>query len=178
VIPSRPDGHLPHPVYFSSPLLHASPSPGVDGSRPGVLQELSPRPPASPATGVAGWAQAGGANHLPGRHTVSNPALSWASIVRDGARANIKSPILRQDFLALYERCIESGLRTRIVFRHQAGSHEISISCRLCAPPSDAEADARRRRRWRKRAPVTAAAARSWSIRPNNAVPTDSYSAR
>jgi hypothetical protein len=173
----------PPPAHFSSPRLHASPSPRVDGSRPGMLQELYPCPPASPFAGVAGWARRlEGTHQLPGSRTVSNPAPSWASIVRDGARANTKPAVSRQDFLALYERCINSGLRTHIVFRHQDGSHEISISCRLCMPPVDAHApaDARRRRGRRKCAPVAAAAsppACSGSIRPYNAVPSDFYSA-
>jgi hypothetical protein len=127
----------PPPARTSSPPSHASPCPGVDGLRRGVLQELSPLPPASPATGVAGGAcRLAGTQHLPGSRTVSNPAPTWASIVRDGARANTKPAVSRQDFLALYERCIDSGLRSRIVIRYQAGSHEISISCRLCTPPS------------------------------------------
>jgi hypothetical protein len=173
----------PPPPHLSSPSLHASPSPGVDGSRPGVLQELSPRPPVSPSTGVVGWARRlAGTHQLPGNRTVSNPAPSWASIVRDGVRANTNPAVSRQDFLALYERCIDSGLRTRIVIRHQDGSHEISISCRLSAPPVDAHAPAyaRRRRRRRKRAPVATAAsppACSGCTRPFHAVPSDFYSA-
>ncbi len=97
-------------------------------------------------------------NHtLPGSRPIITPAPTWASIVRDGARA-IHTAVLRQDFLALYERCIDSGLRTRLLLRHQAGSNEITISCRLSAPTSDAYAptDARRRRRQHKRAPVAA----------------------
>jgi hypothetical protein len=164
---SRTSGQLPPHQRTSPPLsLHASPSPGVDGSRPGVLQELSPRPPASPSTGVVGWARRPvGTHQLPGNCTVSNPAPSWASIVRDGACANTSPAVSRLDFLALYERCIDSGLRTRIVIRHQDGSHEISISCRLSVPPVDAHAPAyvRRRRRRRKRAPVAAAASPSAS---------------
>ncbi len=136
-----------------------------------MLQELSPRPPASPSTGVVGWARRlAGTHQLPGNCTVSNPAPSWASIVRNGARANtspaVSNPaVSRPDFLALYERCIDSGLRTRIVIRYQDSSHEISISCRLSAPPVGAHAPAyaRRRRRRRKRAPVAAAASSSAS---------------
>ncbi len=115
-------------------------------------------------------------------HYCLQACSSWASIVRDGARVNTKLAVSRQDFLTLDERCIDSGLWTRLVFRHQDGSHEISIPCRLCAPPVDAHvpADARRRRPRRKRAPVAAAAsppACSGSIRPYNAVPSDFYSA-
>ncbi len=136
------------PVRFSSPPLRASPSPRVDGARRGVVQEPSPRPPASPATGVAGWAGRLGANSIPGSRPFSNTAPSWASVVRDGVRAK-HTAVSRQDFLALYELCSDSGLRTRLVLRHQAGGHKISISCRLSAPPSDAKAptDFRRRRR-------------------------------
>jgi hypothetical protein len=145
---------------FTSPPLHASPSPGVDGHSAGAVQEPSPRPPASPATGVAGRACRLVGPHLPGNHTVTNPGSSWASVVRDGARAYHKPAVSRQDFLALYERCIDSGLRARIVFRHQAGSREVLISCRLCAPPPEtcAPANASRRRRRRNCAPASAAA--------------------
>jgi hypothetical protein len=88
---------------------------------------------------------------------ISNPEPSLTSVVRDGARAT-HTAVSRQDFLALYEHCSESGLRTRLILRHQAGSYEISISCRLSAPPSDANAphNVRRRRRRRNRAPATA----------------------
>jgi hypothetical protein len=127
-------GHLHHHqrVFPHPPPLHASPSPGVEGCRPGVVQELSPRPPASPSTGVVGRAcRLAGTSHLPGSRTVSNPAPSWASIVRDGAHANSKPAVSRQEFLKLSERCIASGLRSRIVFHHQAGSRKVIISCRL-----------------------------------------------
>ncbi len=81
-----------------------------------------PTPPASPSTGVAGWAGKPAGNlTLPGRRPtpISNPEPSWASVVRDGARAT-HTAVSRQDFLALYERCPESGLRTRFILRHQA----------------------------------------------------------
>jgi hypothetical protein len=147
----------PPPAHPSSPLPRASPSPGVDGAIRGVLQELSPRPPASPSSGVAGRDGRLAGHHLPGSRPIHTPAPSWASIVRDGARAKTTA-VSRHDFLTLYERCIDSGLRTRLIFRHQAGSNEISISCRLSAPPADAYAPAkvRRRRRRRKRAPAAA----------------------
>jgi hypothetical protein len=120
------------PVQRSSPPLRASPSPGVAG----------------PAGRLAGI------NTLPGHRSISNTAPSWASVVRDGVRAN-HSSVSRQDFLALYERCSDSGLHTRLILRHQAGGHEISISCRLSAPPLDANAHPDSRRR--KRAPAAAA---------------------
>jgi hypothetical protein len=99
-----------------------------------------------------------GTHHLPGSCSVSTP--SWASIVRDGMRADHQPAVSRQDFLALYERCIASGLQMRIVFRHQAGNHEISLSCRLSASSSDAHApaDVRRCRQRRKCAPAASCA--------------------
>ncbi len=78
--------------------------------------------------------------------------------MKNDACAN-QSAVSRQDFLDLYERCSDSGLRTNLILRYKAGGHEISISCRLSAPPSDANAhsDSRRRRRRCKRAPAAAA---------------------
>jgi hypothetical protein len=152
------------PAHFSSPppSLHASPSPGVDGSRPGVQQEISPRtPPPPPPQGLQAG-RAGWRGHITFLAAVLSPTLHPPGPVSsEMARANTKPAVSRQDSLALYELCIDSGLWTRIVFRHQDGSHEVSISCRLCAPPVDAHAPAnahaRRRRRQRKRAPVAAA---------------------
>jgi hypothetical protein len=168
---SRPDGHPPQ-HQRTSPLLHPAFTPPPLLGSTALSQACSwSSPPASPSAGVAGWARRlAGTHHLPGSRTVSNTAPSWASVVRDDAHANTKPAVLRQDFLAPYELCIDSGLRTRIVFHHQDGSHEVSISCRLCAPPVDAHAPAnahaRRRRRRRKRAPVAAAVSRFWAQQP------------
>jgi hypothetical protein len=154
----------PPPACNSFPLLNAFFSPGVDGCRPGVLQELSPRPPASPTTEVAGRVcRLVGIHHLPGSHTVSNPAPSWASIDRDGVCANVKPAVLtisRQEFLTLYEQYIFSSLRSRIIICHKASSHAVSISCRLSTPPVDAYTSAagRRCQRQRKRAPTASVA--------------------
>jgi hypothetical protein len=127
-------------------------------------ERISPQLPASPSSaGVAGRAVRTAETRLPASYTgsrpIHTPAPSWASIVRDGARAN-HTAVSRHDFLTLYERCIDSGLRTRLILRHQAGSNEISISCRLNAPPADVYAppNVRRRRRRRKRAPAAAPA--------------------
>jgi hypothetical protein len=60
---------------------------------------------------------------------------------------------------SLYTSVVSTPAFGCIVFRHQAGSHEVLISCCLCAPPSDAcaPADVRRRRHRRNRAPAAAA---------------------
>jgi hypothetical protein len=105
-----------------------------------MLQELSARPPTSPATGVAGRAcRLAGTHTLPGSHPIPKPVPSWASVVGDGVRANLTA-VSRQDFLAVYERFADSNLRTRLILRHQASSHEITVSCLLSAPPFDANA--------------------------------------
>jgi hypothetical protein len=101
----------------SSPLLSASPLSwgrwckarcGAGGHLP---------PPASPATGVAirVCRPARLTLYLAGSCPVSRPAPSWASIVKEAAHANLLPDVSRRDFLAFYERCIVSGLRTRIV---------------------------------------------------------------
>jgi hypothetical protein len=111
------EGHLHHHQRISP---HPPPTPShLLGSPASGEAYFRSSPPASPATGVAGRVcRLAGTQHLPGSHTVSNPAPTWASIVRDGARANTKPAVSRQDFLALYEHCVDSGLRSRIVIRH------------------------------------------------------------
>jgi hypothetical protein len=151
------EGHLHHHQRVSPPPSPMPPPlPGSTATGKAYCRSF---PPASPATGVAGRAcRLAGTQHLPGSHTVSNPAPTWASIVRDGARANTKPAVSRQDFLALYERCVDSGLRSRIIFHDQAGYHEISISCCLSTPPSEPHAPANVQRHRRKRALAAATA--------------------
>jgi hypothetical protein len=125
---------------------------GVGQDAAGAL----PPPLPHPQQGSQGRAcRLAGTHHLPGSCPVSNPAPSWASIVRDGARADHQPAVLRQVFIALYERSIASDLQMRIVFHHQAGNHEI-LSCHLSASSSDAHApaDVRRCRQRRKCAPA------------------------
>jgi hypothetical protein len=82
----------PPPAHNFSPLPHAFFSPGVDGCRPGVLQEPSPGPPASPTTGVAGRVcRLAGTHHLTDSHTVSNPLHSPGPALIDMARLPISS---------------------------------------------------------------------------------------
>jgi hypothetical protein len=126
------------------------------------VQESTPHPPASLTTGVAGQApKTGDTNFLPGSAPLPRPTPSWASIVKGGAHASTLPAVLKQDFFALYEQCIVAGRHPGpYQFRHQAGSHEISISCCLSAPPADAYAPADRRRCQlrRKRTPTPSAA--------------------
>jgi hypothetical protein len=159
--PQQP-GRLTLPDASTPRLAPASPPRGVDGAtgKPGVGQErVSPRLPSSPSlAGVAGRAvrrvETRPTSSLPARDPLSRAAPSWASVVRDGGIARLPPSVTRSDFLALYERCVEARLQARISIRHQAGSQDITISCRIISSSMDANApaDGRRRRRRRRRA--------------------------
>ncbi len=72
---------------------------------------------------------------------------------------------------------LSPGLRTQIVFRHQAESHEVSISCRLSAPPVDAFAPANRQRRQsRCKGVPTASVAGPMPLPPESGSPLPSSS--
>jgi hypothetical protein len=99
---------------------------------------LPPPPPQQGLqAGLVGWRRGPtlylAAVPFPSLHP-PGPAL-WG----DGARAK-QTAVSRQDFLALYERCADSGLCMHLTHCHQAGCHDITISCRLSAPPSEANA--------------------------------------
>jgi hypothetical protein len=61
----------------------------------------------------------------------------WASVVRGGARASVEGPIRQTpavstaDFTALYEHCLASGLKARVVFSHITGLQIATVSCSL-----------------------------------------------
>jgi hypothetical protein len=42
--------------------------------------------------------------------------------------------VTRVDFVALYERCVASGLKARVFIRYAARKHEVSITCSLSPP--------------------------------------------
>jgi hypothetical protein len=129
----QPRGSTPPLARTSSSLLPAFPSPGVDCSRLDVVQERTPCPHASPATGVAGRVcRLVGTSSLPGSGLFSRPAPSWA-----GMSKMAHMPVFRQPASSVLSPPIECKS-----FWHQAGSHEISISCRRSLPPSNANAPA------------------------------------
>ncbi len=57
------------------------------------------------------------------------PHLPWASVVRGGVCASVEEPtcpspqpgVSTADFSALYERCLESGYKARLMFSHAGG---------------------------------------------------------
>jgi hypothetical protein len=87
--------------------------------------------------------------------SLSSAAPSWARVVRDGVNATSLplqfSP--REDFFHLYELCVANGFTARVAIRSASGSQEISLSCRLRAPPSNIPAQTAQRRRRRRRRP-------------------------
>jgi hypothetical protein len=110
---------------------------------------------------------------------------SWADIVRNGMAANPLPPTApagtaastastTADFLALYNRCVSSGLKARINISNNAGLQEITLTCQLSA--AVAITRGRRRRRTRRRGQANKAAApslpRARSSQPVPAVPS------
>ncbi len=67
------------------------------------------------------------------------------------------------DFSALYERCMASGLKERVVISHAAGAQTITLTCNMPASSAAATTGVRRhrhhrRRRRRRRAATTVGA--------------------
>ncbi len=74
----------------------------------------------------------------------------------EGARAveHTRPPqlaVIAAEFSALYDRCLASGLKARVVFSHAAGRQMLSVSCSFPVPAETTVAAGRRRRRHRRR---------------------------
>jgi hypothetical protein len=156
------------------------PSPRAEGpagrSTAALTQHPSPRQTASPSCGDGRYRQAGTllASHaspsegVDGMLSCAGPP--WASVVRDGAQPRSSPPIsppiplstptaavTRDELLALYERCVASGLKARFAVRYVAGVQEASLTCSLSPPISATNAPTIKRRRRRHRRRVLAA---------------------
>jgi hypothetical protein len=59
--------------------------------------------------------------------------------------------VIAADFLALYNRCLASGLKARLNFSHSAGHQVLTVSCNLPEPAVNLAAAGKRRRRHRRR---------------------------
>jgi hypothetical protein len=104
-----------------------------------------PRCHASPFTGFDGRLANGGENQLHlsppnGIPQLSCVAPTWANIVQDEACSRrppqpppsaTSESISNDDFVALYERCVHTGLKARVALRYAAGRHEVSLTCYL-----------------------------------------------
>ncbi len=55
------------------------------------------------------------------------------------------------DFTALYDHCIASGLKARLVFSAVAGGQSFTVSCHVPVPASTTAVAGKRRRRHRRR---------------------------
>ncbi len=61
--------------------------------------------------------------------------------------------ISKDDFVALYERCVHAGLKARVTLRYAAGRHEVSLTCYLptsSSTSSSISVPAARKRRHRR----------------------------
>ncbi len=89
---------------------------------------------------------------------------SWADVVRNRKSLSPPPPAATAatktaatgDFLALNERCVSNGLKTRINISNNARLQEISITCQV--PATNVSARRRRRRRPRRHGLVADAA--------------------
>ncbi len=118
-------------------------------------------PPATspPPSGVAGEPAVPAGWLLTYPHPYNSPGAPpppWASVARgEGLRA-VKSTRQKQqpaaiaaDFTALYDWCLASGLKARVVFSHAAGRQTLTISCNFPAPAETTAAAGKRRCRHR-----------------------------
>jgi hypothetical protein len=89
-------------------------------------------------------------------------------VVRNGTCLKPSPPVeisSTADFLALYDRCVSSGLKTRISLSNTSGAQEVTITCHF--PSSLASASRlRRRRRPRRRGQAVSAAATTRTSSP------------
>jgi hypothetical protein len=101
-----------------------------------------PRHLASPICGVAGQPAMLAGNQLTHPRSYNSPgAPTWASVARGEGACAVKNirplqqpAVSAEDFTALYERCLASGLKARVVFSHAAGCQTISVSCTFPVP--------------------------------------------
>ncbi len=59
--------------------------------------------------------------------------------------------VIAADFMALFDRCLASGLKARLIFSHAAGHQVLTVTCNLPAPAVNLAAAGKRRRRHRRR---------------------------
>ncbi len=126
-----------------------------------AVNQSPPTPPCLPLLGVAGRrARPAGCQpstpSSPCPHTSQGPP-TWASVASGEACARVEkntcpgSVVTAAEFSALYERCMASGLKARLVISHAAGCQAITVSCSLPVLAKTAAAAGRRRYRRRRR---------------------------
>jgi hypothetical protein len=178
--------------FAATPRHRASPSLGSESGpagQVGVLPanpSLAPHSSAPPPTGRglgAGVPAGSGPTVLRQLPALQLPALpnttgfgtsspSWADVVQNGYRLDTSPPAATAtasastsaEFLALYNRCISNGLKTRINMCNSAGIQEITLTCIIT--PSSASAPRRRHLRPRRHGETVTDAAPSRTSHP------------
>jgi hypothetical protein len=164
------------PRHLTSPSLGSESGPAVQDGTAALpaAPSLAPRGSAPPSTGrgLGAGRPAGTASTAllrpPSQYItgIGSNSPSWADVVRTGQRLSpsppadttVSSASTTADFLALYERCISNGLKTRINMNNSAGVQEIILTCHISSSLASARRR-RRRRRPRRRGPAVSAAA-------------------
>ncbi len=134
-----------------------------------------PPPPTGRGLRASGPAGSGSTalHQLPALQNTSgirSSSPSWADVVRNGSRLDTSPPaatasasaLTTADFLALYDRCISSCLKTRINMSNSAGVQEIILTCQILT----SFAPALRRRRRRRHGQAVSAAVPSRTSHP------------
>jgi hypothetical protein len=142
--------------------LHSSPPPrtGVGGGIQATEQSpcWAPRHLASPTCGGAGEPADPATCQLTHPRLHSSPcAPTWASVVRGDGACAVKSSspaqqpaVLAAEFTALYDRCLASGLKARVVLNYAAGRQTFTVSCSFPVPAETSAAAGRRHCRHRR----------------------------
>jgi hypothetical protein len=145
-----------------------------------AVNQSRPTPPRLHLFGVAGKRARPAGCQLstpssPHPHTSLGPPM-WASVASGEACARMEkntcpgSVVTAAEFAALYERCMVSGLKARLVISHAAGCQAITVSCSLPVPAETAAAAGRRCHHRRRRRGRTATAAREPRAHPSSPV--------
>jgi hypothetical protein len=151
------------PPTLTSDWPPASPPPRA-GDRGGLQDAVrtthrAPHHLASPTCRVAGEPAVPAGDQLTHPRPYNSPcAPTWASVVRGEGSRTVKSTrppqqpaVIAADFTALYDRCLASGFKARVVFSYAAGRQTLSVSCIYPAPAETAAAAGKRCRRHRRR---------------------------
>jgi hypothetical protein len=121
-----------------------------------------PPPPRLPICGVVGEPAAPVGGQLTHPCPPNSPdSPTWGSVARgEGARAVKHScpgqqpAVIAAEFTALFDRCLASGLKARLVFSHAAGHQVLTVSCNFPVPAANTATAGKRRcchRRPRRR---------------------------
>ncbi len=112
------------------------------------------------------------------RPLTSQGSPTWASVVRGEACPSVEKAtcprsqpaVTAADLSALYQRCMASGLKARVVISHAAGCQIFTVSCNIPFPAVTKTVTGRCRRRRRRRRAATVAGEEPANVSPHVAV--------